>query len=186
MNDKLLTIETPGSKAGALRVEFPRIDDRYHHRVFLVRDGEPQLLLTSVEGTPEEYWPSSPPLQQLSIEDRGDLQVALAVGMAGSSHWSMSVESSLTRLTFDYACRCREEPEWLGTTYAIAPGARPLFQVTPMSVTQQEATVTPDVAEQDDTLQITIPPVTGTAQWKYTIQFAEGQLASPKGSQPKS
>lgn len=45
--------------------------------------------------------------------------MGLAVGMAGKSHWSQSVESdpASLSLTFDVACRVHQPPLWLGSSY---------------------------------------------------------------------
>lgn len=77
-------------------------------------------LLESVESDADVPWPESPPLQDFEIEPRGSSQkVALLVGMAGSSHWSASVEVERNRLYFDIACRARHTPSQLGSTYQI-------------------------------------------------------------------
>jgi hypothetical protein len=112
-----------------LRVDFDRAVDRWKHRVSLVlpeRCGvvSPVLLLESVEGNSEEDWPASPPLQFVSIESRPTKPpVALLMGMAGTSHWSASIEQDLAgrALRFDIACCAKSRPERLGSIYRIAP-----------------------------------------------------------------
>ena len=116
-------------RAGRLLVEFTDAGDRQGHAVFAVDGSERVCLLTSVEGSGEEPWPASPPLQDLHIESRGDERcVALLVGRAGGSHWSMSVEADPLAewLTFDIACRLRTMPQWLGSTYQATAAARML------------------------------------------------------------
>lgn len=101
-------------------VEFTDAGDRRGHAVFAAEGSERVCLATSVEGLGDESWPASPPLQELHIEPRGGGQcVALLVGRAGGSHWSMSIEAdpAAERLTFDVACRLRHVPQWLGSTY---------------------------------------------------------------------
>ena len=46
---------------------------------------------------------------------------AFLLGMAGNSHWSMSVqvESARRRAIFDVACRLRQLPDFLGTSYEV-------------------------------------------------------------------
>jgi len=166
-----LQIETPACDAGALRVEFLHSADRYSHRILLVEAGAATLLLTSQEGTAEDYWPPSPPLQQLSIEDRGPLQVALAVGMAGSSHWSMSVETAPGRLLFDIACRRREEPLWLGSRYIAASAAPRAITLQPVgagvNIVTQEST--PEAATRENGYRIAATAGGDTVQWKYAV-----------------
>src|SRR6185295_18953513 len=94
-------------RRGLLAVNFEKRLDRYAHRIALVCDSETTPLAESVEGWPEDDWPPSPALQQLQMEDRPrqsphphplpkgegeDHAVALLVGMAGHSHWSLGVE----------------------------------------------------------------------------------------------
>jgi hypothetical protein len=112
-----------------LRVDFDRALDRWKHRISLVlpeKSGvvSPLLLLESVEGTSQEDWPVSPPLQFVSIEPRPKKPpVALLMGMAGGSHWSASIEQYPAErfLRFDIACRAKSRPEKLGSRYRIAP-----------------------------------------------------------------
>jgi len=102
-------------------VEFSHKGDRFTQTICLV-DGERVVpLAASVEGTDREAWPPSPPLQQLSVEMQEDVPVALLVGMAGTSHWSLSVQAIAERreLFFDIACRVRETPLELGSRYRI-------------------------------------------------------------------
>ena len=108
-------------RIGQIGVRFFLRDDRYAHDI-VVADGESwQVVLKSLEGTPEDAWPASPPLQSLHVETRGDdRQLALLVGMAGKSHWSASVEldPQTGRITFDVACRVRaSEAGTLGSSY---------------------------------------------------------------------
>jgi hypothetical protein len=120
--------------AGALRVGFERRGDRFAHWIEVEpMPAKPSAAgkhatrwLQSIEGTASEPWPASPALQSLHVEQRGDeVQVALMVGMAGGSHWSMSVEANASRgeLTFDVACRTREPAAFLGSSYQVVPPA---------------------------------------------------------------
>jgi hypothetical protein len=105
-----------------LVVLFQRHDDRYVHEADIVGLNGQVALLRSVEGSPDEVWPTSPPCQQVHFEKRlGGLQVALAVGMAGASHWSVSVELDPTarRITFDVACRLQAAPVRLQSAYRL-------------------------------------------------------------------
>jgi hypothetical protein len=115
-------------EAGGLRVRFALHEDRYSHEISLADGSQWIPILLSVEGSPEDEWPTSPPLQSLHLESRpGNRQLALLVGMAGHSHWSMSVEldPATARVTFDVACRARGGPlGHLGSRYkALHPSA---------------------------------------------------------------
>ncbi len=104
-----------------LSVGFEQAGDRHAHWIEVGDDAAGgQRWLESIEGTASESWPASPALQSLHVEERGrDIRVALLVGMAGGSHWSMSVEADASRgqLTFDVACRTRDVPAFLGSSY---------------------------------------------------------------------
>lgn len=118
-----------------LLVRFGWIGDRFAHRICRLdgdqesgqsstqkRGSEPSetLLLESCEGDGQAAWPASPPLQQVDTCRLADQrQGIVAVGMAGRSHWSLSVEPLRTGLTFDVACRLVELPPSLQTTYRL-------------------------------------------------------------------
>ncbi|MEO1618659.1 MAG: hypothetical protein AAFV88_22610 [Planctomycetota bacterium] len=93
-------------------VRFRWASDRYVHEI----DAGGQSLST-FESDIRPNWPAAPPLQQLSIEAISERPVAFGVGCAGSSHWSVSVESTETGFRFDWACKTKESPEYLGTQY---------------------------------------------------------------------
>jgi hypothetical protein len=127
---------------GAFRVEFVPSGDRIAHVIY-VREplgaGAPETqdfaerpwieLLRSVESEADVAWPDSPPLQELHIEDRGGVPVALLVGRAGKSHWSASIgfegdpglaAGNRFKLIVDVACLARSEPMRLGSVYSLA------------------------------------------------------------------
>jgi hypothetical protein len=122
-------IEARGADGSSLRVEFIWHGDRFGQLISIVSpQGEPQPLLQSIEGSPTDDWPASPPLQSLSIESLvGNRRAALLVGMAGRSHWSASVEAApdKSELDFDLACRHSTLPNWLGSRYRRLSGQAP-------------------------------------------------------------
>lgn len=107
-------------EGGGLRVVFRRLSDRFAHRVEWMDRGGVIPLIESIEGAADEDWPASPPLQELHFERReGGIQLALLVGRAGASHWSMSIEldPAAAKISFDVACRVRAAPGRLGSRY---------------------------------------------------------------------
>lgn len=107
---------------GSLRLRFEWQQDRYARQIFVRDGGVERLWLTSREGLDESPWPPSPPLQQVHVETRpGGIVVALAVGMAGRSHWSASFELDphSSSMACDVACRCNLLPERLGSNYQV-------------------------------------------------------------------
>ena len=93
-------------------VHFVWTHDRFDHAIEI--DGQQ---IACRNGSGEQAWPESPPIQQLSIESIDGRDVALGVGCAGTSHWSLSVEPTPEGFRFDWACRAKEMPEQLGTAY---------------------------------------------------------------------
>lgn len=101
-NDAGEIVRAVNARGVGLQVRFTRVCDRFAHRIELVttRDAIGVPLLTSVEGDNNSAWPPSATLQQLHIERRDGVgrwaqtfsHVALMVGLAGRSHWSLSVE----------------------------------------------------------------------------------------------
>jgi hypothetical protein len=103
-----------------LRIHFSWQEDRYGHEIAYVDDQTTDTLLVTESGSAQAHWPVSPPLQQISwLESPHQRRVALLVGMAGKSHWSLSVEADQkeARLSLDVACRFHRLPPWLGSTY---------------------------------------------------------------------
>ena len=101
---------------GGLRVDFFWEHDRFVHRV----SGNDAVIRTH-RGELDDDWPDAPPLQQLSLETIDGGEVILGVGSAGRSHWSVSVRTVETDhgqgLKFEWACRHKTRPRFLGTTY---------------------------------------------------------------------
>lgn len=166
------------------RVEFFRFDDRVAHRIARLTASGCAILATSIEGTPDQDWPPSPPLQHVHFEQRGHGdRVALLVGMAGRSHWSASAEmDSVTgALVWDVACRTADLPAWLGTTYYLGAPASVLAATARFQIGDQCATIVfrtgdgePIHAEQcDGQLRWRVPAVAApqarTIRWQYRI-----------------
>ncbi|HET6884549.1 MAG TPA: hypothetical protein VFI31_30625, partial [Pirellulales bacterium] len=126
--------------AGELCIDFVRETDRYRHEVLVFAGKEPLRLLGSVEGTADDDWPASPPLQDLHVEHRGaNSRVALLIGRAGRSHWSLSVEADASRgmLLFDAACRTPATDDCLRSSYQLlansAPAVFPVGNTIPLT-----------------------------------------------------
>jgi hypothetical protein len=109
-----------------LRVDFQWHVDRLAHQIAAVDvAGQAIPLLHSVEGSADDCFPASPPLQTLSIETLPDgRRAALLVGMAGRGHWSASVETVYqeSALLFDIACKVDASDAVVGSRYRLAPG----------------------------------------------------------------
>lgn len=118
----LKTISLVGTRA---RVCFVHHGDRYAHAVEFLVDGLWQTAFESAEGSPEEPWPVSPPLQSIHVpSESAEVQQAFLVGQSGRGHWSVcvSVHAASDRITFDVACRCQSPAEFLGSSYRSGAG----------------------------------------------------------------
>jgi hypothetical protein len=113
-------LEARNAAGDGLRATFFWRVDRYAHRIERLENGVAITLLESIEGSELDRWPPSPPLQQLHVESLADgRDVALLVGMAGESHWSLSAEREpgAEALVFDVACRVKNQNPQLGSAY---------------------------------------------------------------------
>ncbi len=111
----------------SLAVDFVWKQDRYQHHLYWVHQGAEgstrrgEALLESIHDDLEAAWPKCPAIQQLHMEDHVQGKVLLGVGLAGTNHYSLVVESSGPgRLRFDWAVRTRGRAEYVGTHYACA------------------------------------------------------------------
>lgn len=170
-----------------LQVIFVRLADRIGHRLELQSNSQPpRVIAESWEGTTDEAWPASPPLQQLHLEDRGGGQrVALLVGMAGRGHWSLVVEPTADRrgFLFDAACRLAAIPTQIGSAYRwLVPSAEGEVELqveSPealafRSVEPESAPVTADHPEFHAAhialhWQPELPSLPATVRWRYRV-----------------
>ena len=149
-------------ESGRTAVVFRWRGDRWRHTVTFAGES----LAESVEGTADggdARWPASPPLVELSAINLQGGPALLAVGLAGRSHFSASVRPHPERadtLLFEIACRVKERPSWLGSTYATG------------SVT--ESVAPPDAAT----------GFPATVQWAYSIGPEGIQAAAPAQRSP--
>ena len=160
-------------------VEFTRRGDRLAHVISRLVDGRPLPLLASIEGTADDEWPLSPPLQEIHFQSRSGVELALPVGMAGKSHWSISIElcAATGRLTFDVACRVRSVPEFLGSRYAIIQPAggsdiqkEPGWKLDIESIDGQLARqILRSATELSITAASAIEQLPATVRWRYVL-----------------
>jgi hypothetical protein len=178
---KTLTMNSATLATQSLRVEFQRRGDRFVHQVSrFFPDGTGGLLI-SQDGRPDETWPASPALQSLHLETRpSGVQFAMLIGMAGRSHWSMSVKADAqqNRLVFDVACRVHEQPIWLGSTYSSLHqhgSAWPLdcLSLTAWHGSQSEQQISLQIDRLGGIIKIPAPQASGpfpnTVRWRYEI-----------------
>lgn len=168
----------------ALRLELFWSRDRYRHRLLVGPLEQSACLLESSDESWDHDWPSSPPLQQLSIEERETGRVALLVGMAGKSHWSASIEllTHPTTVRFDIACLAKPVPQRVGSRY---------FAKLPIDSVQStridwsldhrryrlqidDGTTAPSLARENDHISIVPPPShskekSQTICWSYEV-----------------
>jgi len=188
MSDGLRAIETTNRQGIGLRLQASWVADRFHHEILLVTPQAVQPLLKSREGTPEDDWPASPPCQDLSSQQIDGHPAMLGVGMAGRSHWSVSLMATSAgdqlALECDIACLARETPDQpLGSLYRLESSARQAddrVMLAPAGQDGQHVFVACDgPGSQGGQLQLmpeqlsirpSEPVLTpGTVQWKYRV-----------------
>src|SRR6478672_10846265 len=161
-------IEAIGPDGTRLRLEFIWLSDRYGHCISRIdASGAIQPLLESIEGSPHDNWPPSPPLQSLTIEPRNGCPVALLLGMAGPTHWSASIEAAAdnTAIHFDIACRHGTNPGSLGSAYRQFARSLELLDFRAVSA---------NLLQQDG--EVSIQPTatsfsSGTTRWRFTLSI---------------
>ena len=115
-----LTLQTGLTRGRCLRANFHWHRDRFAHTVGLLEDERLIPVLASHEGPHQDDWPTSPAFQEASLDTRHfPSKYVLLVGMAGTSHWSASVEADPSEavLRYDIACRIKRSPVNLGSSY---------------------------------------------------------------------
>ena len=134
---------------GDLSLEAQRIGDRFDWRILWEPPStSSRTLLHSVPSPKDTAWPPFPPLQELAQECHSDTEVLLGVGMAGKSHWSVSVDRRQPfhppAMVFDFACRLSEPPTFLGACWMLGEGIDampPASLDLPWRIRQNEATI---------------------------------------------
>ena len=162
--------------AGGLTVRFDRTGDRISHSILI---GESEVpLLDSLEGESDEAWPPSPPFQELTLETRGDRQLALLVGKAGTSHWSASVDPQRDQILFDIACRIQFPPEWLGSrmTVDFRDGSLEVVASTELELSSEHR-IRNNCIEIFPRVAITRLPA--TVRWRYVIKRLPPSTVAP-------
>lgn len=95
------------------RLEFLWQDDRWSHALWQESDGQRRDHLTSLEGTTEQSWPSSPAFQDLLTEriNANCCEIQL-LGQAGKNHYSGAIRCDAARnvIDFDLAVRIQTLP----------------------------------------------------------------------------
>ncbi len=194
MRDPPIELSRADDRGMLWRVKFDRQEDRFGHELQWLHDGRCVPLLRSHDGLHGD-WPTSPPLQQVSLERHADGDVVLGVGMSGRNHWSASFQlDSQSKFTVlvQVACRLNEAlglaDPWLRSTYRMANGhgwvLEPLNAPATraqlenphgrcsISCTQARLEMQPDsgslliLAHNDRPLQ----PLPCTVQWSYRIE----------------
>jgi hypothetical protein len=139
-------------RAGATEIVFLRAHDRWRHVVALANGSQ----LESVEGprniAADPRWPASPALTDVSLVGAAGRPAVVGLGLAGRSHFSVSVAAHPDRpdtLLFEVACRIQEPPGPLGSTYTRTDGST--VQVAPAAA------------------PATVSALPRTVEWQYTI-----------------
>lgn len=109
IEQRSISIQSPDSSGqSVIKLAFEQHGDRWTHRWSAATETHEFPFLKSHEGLPDQIWPPSPPLQDVSQHALEHGDAVLCVGMAGTSHWSASysIEKSGNRIWVksDLAC----------------------------------------------------------------------------------
>lgn len=110
--------------SGSTIAEFTWHRDRWRHDV-TTTVGHWVSLEGGDDDRADARWPASPALVELSLIALADGPAVLGVGLAGRSHFSLSVRPcprTADTILFDAACRIHEPAAWLGSTYRGSEG----------------------------------------------------------------
>ena len=121
MSDNCFRLKSRESSGWNLIAQMSMSGDRFITELIVATPDETFVVLHSVEGTAEDVWPSSGPLQEVVPQSNDSGDFLAGVGAAGKSHWSTIVTSDAhdVALEFDFACRIKSEADWLGSTYKV-------------------------------------------------------------------
>ena len=102
----------------SIRLRFDWQEDRWAHHLIVPSELLETEIMSSVEGTPDQTWPPSAPLQDVSRHALEQGEAILCVGMAGKSHWSASFSAQAHGQT------CQIKADLACLQKAIAPNAQ--------------------------------------------------------------
>ena len=143
------------------QIRFVRHGDRWAHTVGVVLGDRLLPLLASIESSQDELWPPSPPLKDLHLHDANGTTTAMLVGMAGNSHWSVTVQLAQgdPAVNFDIACRIKDElPDADDAQKQVSPlSSSYRTMVCPTSESNQAAALMLD----DLSIRVSSDPVAG-------------------------
>ena len=123
--------------AGVLSVRYSKLPDRLTHTIGIILGDTYIPFLEAVEGSAEDSWPPSPPMQQMVQESftPNASPVLLGVGLSGNGHWSSAIETKDARgLKFDIACRNSKSATELGSRYRVLGTIQPLPRLNSVEI----------------------------------------------------
>lgn len=160
-------LPSPDTKQATLLLEFTMRKDRFSTGVRW--EETDNVLLASIEGvasgTDNANWPRSAPLQEVVPQSDAEGDYLAGIGRAGKSTWSVIVRPLAGRLgfDFDFACRVKEEPVWLGSMYRVA-------SETPLRIESEDT----EISQEDDEWSLiptdrTPASLPSTIRWRYQL-----------------
>jgi len=184
--DERYVLQVPSADGTSLRCTFIKSGQRFVHTMDCIFDGNAVPQVSSVDGIVDDPWPPSPPWQELHVHEQPERSPALMlVGRAGKSHWSMTVTVAPEQIAFvfDVACRIREMPAFLGSTYRAqwSEQSGPAAQIEAIA-TGQAQTPPAHVDTVGEQIVVQAPctvELPATVRWKYRIALECGESSPP-------
>ncbi len=190
--------DTQWLSSGLLAVVFQRRGDRVEHQVRVNVGGRAEqtaagiedwrVVARSIEGSESQAWPPSPPVQELHLETQPNHgRVALGVGMAGRSHWSISMAAPRQEeIVCEVACRLHAPAGWLGSRFTLEPdvasrrraeGGWQLLHAAGGGLVELDAVGT-SICETDELAVVPSEMLHGspaTVVWRYVWRYVAGR-----------
>jgi hypothetical protein len=143
-------------------IDFRFHDDRHGHVILIRLQNEVLEILESVEGTDDDEWPPSPPLQQIHEQELPSGSVIWGLGMSGSSHWSGSFafetdgHSDTRRLHAELALRSDSRNADAVSTYRV---------IDPKTTVNKTTETSLEVSTQLSALKISVDLERAQLEW---------------------
>lgn len=162
-------LTTQGDKA-VVAASFYGVENRFGHEIRLeLKNG---IFVLRTDDRITGNWPPCPPIQDIHFESRDDGDVLFGVGMAGKTHYSLSIVAGEHQMKFEFAANVKDLPEHLGTTYLITENTIPESEIALEEVIgllpETESTNSDEKRSFGPSPTQTFRPPT-TIQWGFTL-----------------
>ena len=169
--------------AGGLSVRYSKLRDRLTHSIGIVVGDAYIPFLEAIEGSADEPWPPSPPMQQMVEESFNPdaSPVLLGVGLSGNGHWSSAIETlESQRLKFDIACKNSKPSTEFGSKYRVLGNV----QLSPVSNSVEIILAASELTANNEVTQIEFLATMGRLGFSDSERYIQvSPISDPKSIQ---